>query len=245
MPRSLAAELKAEPPALHASGGTCAGLHWAALAWLEQTVQPGWATIETGAGASTMIFAARGAEHEAVTPAADEAERIEAECRVRGISTERVRFRIGPSHEVLATWEPRPLDLVLLDGAHGFPYPVLDWWYVMPHLKVGGVLLLDDAYMGAVRMLVEHLRSRPAWSVEDAVGYRTVVVRKLADELPPFDSLGEEGVRGVSFGYLPPHRRAVAAVRHRVFSTRAGLAAVRAVRKHAPFLFGPKSSGPR
>jgi Methyltransferase domain len=235
--RSLAAELKAEPPPLHAEGGACAGLHWAALEWLERTVEPGWATLETGAGSSTMVFAARGSEHEAVTPAADEAERIQAECRRRGISTARVRFRIGPSHEVLAAWEPRELDLVLLDGAHGFPYPILDWWHVMPHLKTGGLLLLDDAYMGAVSTLVGHLHERPAWRVEGAVGYRTVIVRKLADELPPFDSLGEEGVGNVSFAYLPPHRRAVAAVRHRVFSTRPGLAAVRAVRKHAPFLF--------
>lgn len=235
--RSLAAQLKAEPPPLHASGEICAGLHWTALDWLERTAQPGWATLETGAGMSTMIFAFRGTDHETVTPAADEEERIRAACRDRGISTESVRFRIGPSHEVLAAWQPRPLDLVLLDGAHGFPYPVLDWWHVMPHLKPGALLVLDDAYMGGVRALLDYLRSRPAWSVEGAVGYRTVVVRKLAEEQPPFDSLGEEGVGRVSFAYLPPHRRAAAAVRHRVFSTRPGLAAVRTLRKRAPFLF--------
>jgi hypothetical protein len=186
---------------------------------------------------STMVFAARGTDHEAVTPAADEADRITEECRRRGISTEHVRFLIGPSHEVLASWRPRTLDLVLLDGAHGFPYPILDWWYVMPHLKLGGLILLDDAYMSAVSALVEFLHSRPAWRIEGAVGYRTVIVRKIDEALPPYDSLGEEGVGRVSFGYLPPHRRAVAAVRHRVFSTRAGLATVRAVRKHASFLF--------
>lgn len=237
MDGSLAAQLKAEPPPLHASGATCAGLHWAALEWLERTAQPGWATLETGAGVSTMVFAARGTEHEAVTPAADETERITAECHRRGISTERVRFLIGPSHEVLASWQPRTLDLVLLDGAHGFPYPILDWWYVMPYLSPGGFVLLDDAYMGAVSSLVEFLRSRPAWRIEGAVGYRTVIVRKVAQELPPYDSLGEEGVGRVSFGYLPPRRRVVAAVRHRIFSTKPGLATVRAVRKHAPFLF--------
>jgi hypothetical protein len=235
--RSLASDLKAEPPSLHATGGVCGGLHWAALEWLERTVQPGWATLETGAGLSTLVLASRGAVHEAVTPSQDETDRIRAEAERRGISLEHVRFRIGSSHEELPRWEPRPLDLVLLDGAHGFPYPILDWWYVAPHLKRGGYLLLDDAYMDAVAKLVDFLRSRPAWRVEGAVGYRTLVVRKLEDELPPFDSLGEEGVGRVSFGYLPPHRRVVAAARHRVFSTRAGLAVVRGVRKHAPFLF--------
>jgi hypothetical protein len=235
--RSLAAQFKAEPPSLHATGEVCGGLHWAALDWLERRVQPGWATIETGAGLSTLVLAARGAIHEAVTPSQDESDRIRAEAERLGISLEHVRFRIGSSHEELPRWEPRPLDLALLDGAHGFPYPILDWWYVAPHLKRGGYLLLDDAYMDAVGKLVDFLRSRPAWRVEGAVGYRTLVVRKLEDELPPFDSLGEEGVGRVSFGYLPPHKRAVASVRHRVFSTRAGLAVVRGVRRHAPFLF--------
>jgi Methyltransferase domain len=235
--RSLAAQFKAEPPSLHATGEVCGGLHWAALEWLERTVQPGWATLETGAGLSTLVLASRGAIHEAVTPSQDESERISVEAERLGISLEHVRFRIASSHEELPRWEPRSLDLALLDGAHGFPYPILDWWYVAPHLKRGGYLLLDDAYMDAVSHVVDFLRSRPAWHVEGAVGYRTLVVRKLEDELPPFDSLGEEGVGRVSFGYLPPHRRAVASVRHRVFSTRAGLAVVRGVRKRAPFLF--------
>jgi len=43
---------------------------------------------------------------------------------------------------------------VLIDGAHGFPYPILDWWYVAPHVKVGGHVLLDDAYLPAVPAIV-------------------------------------------------------------------------------------------
>ena len=236
MQGSLARELRANPPPLH-SGAFCAGLHWPALEWLEHTVRPGWATLETGAGLSTIVFAARGAEHEAVTPAADEAAAIRDELSRRGIPVGGVTFRIGPSHEVLAHWDPRALDLVLLDGAHGFPYPVLDWWYVAPHLKPGGLLLLDDAYMVGVRVVLDYLRSTPSWKVEEAVGYRTVVVRKLKDDDPPFDPFGTGRVRSTSFAYLPPRRRAVAAVRHRVFSTRAGMAFVGLVRKRASFLF--------
>ena len=81
---------------------------WEALEFIERTVQPGMATLETGAGASTIVFAARGAHHETVTPSAEEAERILAECDRRGISTERLTFRIGSSADVLRTWEPRP-----------------------------------------------------------------------------------------------------------------------------------------
>ena len=120
------------------------------------------ATLETGAGASTIVFAAGGAEHEAVTPSQDEADRILAECERRGISTENLTFRIGSSADVLRDWEPRELDLVLVDGAHAFPYPTLDWWYLAPHLKVGGLMLLDDAYMPPVAAVVDHVRQLDA-----------------------------------------------------------------------------------
>ena len=233
----LTAELFSNPPALHGEGSQYWGLAWPALAWLEETVQEGMATLETGAGSSTMMFAACGAEHEAVTPSADEAERIKTECERRGIPTDKLRFQIGSSHEVLPAWEARPLDLVLVDGAHGFPYPILDWWYLAPHVKVGGRMLLDDAYMAPVSVLVDYLKSRDSWRVEDTVGYRTVIVRKLADELPEFDWSGERIGRGLSFNYLPPARRARAAVRHRVFSTNAGLAAVRFARRRLGFAF--------
>ena len=72
MTSSLTGSLFSDPPALHGEGSQYWGLAWPALRWLEQNVEPGMATLETGAGSSTMMFAARGAEHEAVTPSADE-----------------------------------------------------------------------------------------------------------------------------------------------------------------------------
>jgi hypothetical protein len=222
----LTDDLRASPPGLHGAGDEYWGLAWAALAWLEENVSAGMATLETGSGSSTIVFAAAGAQHEAVTPDAAEEERIRAECERRGIDSSSVRFRIGPSHEVLPALEPRPLDLVLLDGAHGFPYPVLDWWHVAPQLAVGGRILLDDAYMPPVAGVVDYARSSRSWEVERSIGYRTVVVRKLSDELPPFDWEGERIGGRMTFRYLPPVERAVASTRHRVFSTRAGLALV-------------------
>ena len=66
---SLTDELRASPPTLHGQAQFW-GLAWEALAFVERTVEPGMATLETGAGASTIVFAARGADHEAVTPSA-------------------------------------------------------------------------------------------------------------------------------------------------------------------------------
>jgi Methyltransferase domain len=219
----LTDDLRSSPPGLHGDGDEYWGLAWDALRWLEDNVSAGMATLETGSGSSTLVFAAARAAHEAVTPDPSEEERIRCECERRGIDSSSIRFRIGPSHEVLPKLEDRQLDLVLLDGAHGFPYPVLDWWYVAPHVRIGGLVLLDDAYMPPVRVLVDALREQPAWEIAAAVGHRTVAVRKLAEGLPPFDWHGEPIGGRMSFRYLPPARRAAASLRHRVFSTPLGL----------------------
>ena len=228
---SLTDDLRAAPPGLHGRSEFW-GIAWEALEFLERTVQPGMATLETGAGASTIVFAARGADHETVTPSEEEADRILAECARREISTKRLRFRIGSSADVLRDWPARPLDLALVDGAHAFPYPTLDWWYLAPHLKVGGLMLLDDAYMPPVAAVVDHVRNSKAWRLEDPVSFRTAVARKLADEVPDGEWKGERVAGRMSFRYLPPQRRAVAAVRQRVFSTRLGLRAVEVVRPY-------------
>jgi predicted O-methyltransferase YrrM len=226
---SLTEQLMHEQPSLHGEAQLW-GLAWAALAYIERTVQPGMATLETGAGASTMMFASRGAVHEAVTPSADEAERITKECERRGISTEHLTFRIGSSADVLRDWEPRPLDFVLIDGGHSFPYPTLDWWYVQQHVKIGGLVLLDDAYMPPVAAVVDHLRNSQAWRLEEPASFRTAVARKLADEIPDGEGKGERVGGRMNFRYLPPGQRAVAAARQRFFSTRLGLKEVDLVR---------------
>lgn len=222
MDTPLTESLRRVPPSLHGEREFW-GLAWEGLAWLERNVEAGMATLETGAGASTLIFAARGARHEAVTPSADEEQRIRRACAERQIDDTRVTFHIGRSHDVLPLLAGPPLDLVLVDGAHGFPYPILDWWYLAPRLKEGGRMLLDDAYLPAVAAVIDYVRESDAWALEKPVSFRTACVRKLRDELPPgeADALAAHG--RMRFSYLPRHRRLVASVRTRLFSTAAGV----------------------
>ena len=229
---ALTDQLRRDPPGLHAGGEEYWGLAWEALEWLERELRPGMATLETGSGASTLVFAAAGSDHEAVTPAADEEERFRAQAAARGIDASRVAFRIGLSHEVLPGLEQRPLDLVLVDGAHGFPYPTLDWWHVAPRVKVGGRVLLDDAYMPPVRAIVEALRADPSWELDDA------------RELP--DRRGAQGRRraaAVRLGRRRPHELRVppaARARRRVRAAARVLDAPGAPRRRAR----PSSNGP-
>ena len=229
MAHPLTDRLRRDPAGLHGDGEYW-GLAWSALAWIEENVDTGMATLETGSGASTIVLAARGQCTRRSRRGAEE-DRVRGACAELGIDSSGVTFHIGFSHAVLGSWSPRPLDLVLIDGAHGFPYPVLDWWLTASHVKVGGQILLDDAYLPAVGAIVDYARRSPAWQLEDAVSFRTARIRKLAEDQPPFDAGALAAHGRMSFGYLPPARRAVASARQRVFSTRAGLWLVRTLRQ--------------
>jgi Methyltransferase domain len=204
--------MRADPPFFHADHDYL-GLAWPALDWLEQHVQPSMATLETGAGASTVIFAANQAIHTAVSPVADEHERIRSYCHQHDIPTDSLRFVAQSSHLALPDLPPEPLDVALIDGAHSFPFPILDWVNIAPRLRVGGHLLVDDACQPAVNILVRYLRASEGWKLEGVLGHRTPCFRKTSDQALTFD--WDDRVLGrARFDYLPPARRLVAAVRY-------------------------------
>ena len=222
MAGSLTESLRRTPPGLHGREEFW-GLAWEALEWLETNVRAGTRTLETGAGASTLVFAAAGAIHRAVTPDPEEEHRIREACAARGIDDSNMTFDIGPSQKVLPSLETPPLDVVLVDGAHGFPYPILDWWYLQPHLKEGGLMLLDDAYLSPVGAILEYVQASESWELEKPISFRTACIRKLRDEEPPGDADALAAHGRMRFSYLPPGKRVVASARMRIFSTRAGI----------------------
>jgi hypothetical protein len=176
------------------------------------------ATLETGTGASTIVFAASGARHVAISPAPTEHQGIKAYCEEQGIDLSRVRFVEQPSHvALLHSWQPEPLAVVLIDGAHRFPFPILDWFYTAPHLRKGGWMLVDDAFLGSVNVLVSFLRSEPSWSLERVFGERTACFRKVGDAGETFDWLDSPFDKRWNFDYLPPMTRLMASARHRLF----------------------------
>lgn len=211
----LTAKLRTKPPGIHAGGKRYLGLEWSALAWLEQTVKPEMTTLETGSGGSTLIFAGANSKHTAISPDAQEHVNIRDWCQANGLSADQIAFIAEPSHLALtANWTPEALDLVLLDGAHGFPFPTLDWYYTAIHLRIGGWMVIDDAFLPSVNGLVTYLKLSREWEM-NALGYRTVAFKKLGDEIS-MDWVGSRFDRHPRFNYLSPLPRLVAWLRHRL-----------------------------
>ena len=180
-------QLLASPPPVHALDGEGTGGRlgvWAAtddcLALIDQRLTPGARTLETGLGLSTALFAARGAHHVAVVSVAPQAERLLEYCQANGIPTDHLELVIGFSEDHLPHLGTEPLDLVLIDGGHGFPTPIIDWHYAVQRLRVGGVAIVDDIGLPAVRALVRFVDRDPRFR-RVAGGKRWIAYERVAE----------------------------------------------------------------
>jgi hypothetical protein len=167
----LVEKLLADPPVVHPMQQTAdpeLGV-WSTDAdcyrFIAERCSAGSRTLETGSGLSTTLFAALGTRHHCVTPGTEERDRIVAYCRSHGYPTDDLVFDLGSSHTELPRLQQEldGLDLVLVDGGHGFPLPIIDWFYAAPLLVPGGILVVDDLMLPAVKVLRSFLDPDPRW----------------------------------------------------------------------------------
>lgn len=147
------------------------------LAYLGERLDARSVTLETGAGVSTVAFALLGCLHTCIVPSEEVIGRITDFCRSKDVDLGRVNFVADRSEHFLPRAALPPLDLVLIDGCHGFPAPFLDWYYSSLALKVGGEVLVDDTQIWTGRVLVDFLRMEPEWEFRLQLG-KTAVIRK-------------------------------------------------------------------
>ena len=163
-------EVGADPPVVHlsADGDAAPGGVWRTgddcYRVLAEACPPGTRTLETGVGISTVLFARWQARHTAVVPWQGEVDRCRSYFASRGIADE-VTFVVGRSDEVLPALPREEIDVFLIDGSHGFPAPVIDWYYGASRLRRGGLLVVDDVQLATVsRSLVWYLDLDPRWT---------------------------------------------------------------------------------
>jgi hypothetical protein len=178
-------ELLALQPRVHDDGSgnpTSWGLYEDALRFIEERVPDGARTLETGEGLSTILLAAKGCHHTAVTPNRPALDKIEEFCGEHGISLERLSFVVEMSQRALPALELLELDFVLIDGCHGFPAPFIDWFYAAIALKPGGVVLVDDTQIWTGEVLEQFLASQEgAWRRVASWEGRAAAFEKVGD----------------------------------------------------------------
>jgi predicted O-methyltransferase YrrM len=179
---SLIEKLIDEKPKFHVlPGGTLTS--WAVssdvLRFIYSKLTPDMTTLETGAGHSTVVFAIAGTNHTCITRSEAEVAGIRQYCSELGLGGN-VNFLIGSSDVILPCNNQVPLeiDFAFIDGAHKFPLPCIDWYYMERKLKVGGIIGVDDFKMPSVRVLIDFLKIEDEWEliriVRNAAFFRKV-----------------------------------------------------------------------
>src|SRR4051794_27833732 len=132
------AEVVTVAPELHKAGTfSAATLHAIVRHACARPVQH---SVETGSGASTLLFSHVSPHHTvfAIDAGTNSIRGIESSPLLR---RDAVTFVEGPTQLTL----PRhaftdPLQLVLIDGPHGYPFPDLEYYYLYPHLDRDALL---------------------------------------------------------------------------------------------------------
>jgi Methyltransferase domain len=172
LPREVVEELNSDKLVYH-------GIHPEVLAFIFDSVSESSHSLETGAGKSTLAFAARGSRHITITPADSEVIAIRRFAEKHDIPLGSVTFVVEPSEQFLPSCDINQLDLVFIDGKHAFPWPMLDWFFTADKLRQGGIMLIDDVQLPSVSVLAEFMQVDPAWKMVHNFFGKTVAFEKL------------------------------------------------------------------
>ena len=144
-------------------------------------------SVETGTGKSTLLLSHLSPHHVVFT--ADDAGHGDSLATVRAahlLRADAVEFVVGPTQRTLPSHHfAAPLDLVLIDGPHAFPFPHLEYYFLYPHLAPGGLLVLDDIHIRTVNDVFRFLRSDAMFELEEVVHTTAFLRRTSASTFDP------------------------------------------------------------
>jgi hypothetical protein len=172
-------------PGLHSAGSFSARTFQAIARAAHQ--RPIHNSVETGSGASTLLFSHL-SEHHTVF-ALDIGGSIANVRRSQLLRRDAVTFVEGPTQATLPQYRfTEMLQLVLIDGPHGYPFPDLEYYFLYPHLETGALLILDDIHIPTVHNLFQFLRRDAMFELDEVVQTTAFFTRTSA---PTFDPFGD------------------------------------------------------
>jgi hypothetical protein len=149
-------------------------------------------SVETGCGKSTILFS-NVSQHHTVFCLDDRAHADNSSvtyfqsCSLT--KNERVHTVYGSTQKTLPLFQDfKPYDVVLIDGPHGFPFPEIEYYYLYPHLRPGGVLILDDVHIATIGRLADFIAEDEMFEPVEVVS-TTAVFRRT--DAKTFDPLGD------------------------------------------------------
>jgi hypothetical protein len=164
---AVLAEVVRIAPSLHRAGTFSAVVLEAIVR--HATARPVQHSVETGSGASTLLFSHVSEDHTvfAMDFGTDSIRSIEHSPLLR---REVVTFVEGPTQLMLPRHAfAHGLQLVLLDGPHGYPFPDLEYYHVYPHLDPDALLIVDDIQIPTITNLFDFISADEMFDLQEVV----------------------------------------------------------------------------
>ncbi|MGH6644495.1 MAG: class I SAM-dependent methyltransferase [Bradyrhizobium sp.] len=149
-------------------------------------------TLETGCGKSTIFFSRTAKEHLCFA-IDDRSYRDSSVAFVEAnplFRPDACRFVFGPTQATLPrhAFAPEPFDVVLLDGPHGYPFVELEYYFVYPHIRTGGYLIVDDVHIPTIGRFADFLFEDPMFELVETISTTALFRRTMT---PLFDPLSD------------------------------------------------------
>ncbi len=145
-------------------------------------------SAETGSGKSSLLFSHLSKHH--LVFAMDD-----GNGSVRNVQESSllkpgvVEFVEGPTQQTVpAHVFESPLQVVMLDGPHGFPFYALEYYYFYPHIAAGGLLIVDDIDIPSIHDMYRFLKKDEMFELLEVV-HTTAFFRRT--DAPVFDPLAD------------------------------------------------------
>ena len=174
----LIAKIVALPQDWHGAG-TVNAVTLRAIARHASQAGPLEHTIETGAGRTTLLFSHLSPDHRVF--AVDHGNSIGAVRSSPFLESRAVTFVEGPTQRTMPVYSyPEQIQVALIDGPHGYPFPDLEYYYLYPRLATGGVLMVDDIRIPTIRRMFEVIEADPMFDLLEVVDGNLAFFRRTA-----------------------------------------------------------------
>jgi hypothetical protein len=141
-------------------------------------------SAETGSGASTLVLSNLAQRHIAFTVDSGSGSLTNV-LNSPWFFKPPVEIVEGPTQITLPKYTfTEPLQFALIDGPHGYPFPDLEYYYLYPHIEVGGILVVDDTQIRTIRNLFDFLCADNMWDLIQTVENTAFFRRTSAPTFP-------------------------------------------------------------
>lgn len=142
-------------------------------------------SVETGSGKTTMVFSHISLDHKVFALDAGN-KSIDAVRAHPLFNSEVVEFIEGPSQKTLPPYQfDYKIQIALIDGPHGYPFPDLEYYYLYPHMAEGGILIVDDVHIPTIRNLFDFLKEDSMFELLEVVETTAFFKRTNAELFSP------------------------------------------------------------